>query len=77
VVLTELLELALVGEHVEEHLLGGVRRKRVLIRNRHELAVPADHRRRGNLQVQVRALRLDDMHQRVVDVERHMASIDA
>jgi hypothetical protein len=60
----ELLPLALVRDHLVEDGLGVVRQQLVRVRDRLELSVDADERRRRNLQVQVGATGLDDALER-------------
>ncbi len=68
--LRELLELVLVVEQLLERVLGVLRRQRLgpsaLER---QLAVDAGQRRRADLQVQIRALLLDELAQRLLDVD--------
>ena len=63
------LELRLVREHVEEGGLGVLGTERIRALDGNQLAVLADHRLGGDLEMEVRGLLLDHGHQGGVDVE--------
>ena len=67
----ELGQLVRVVEHLLQDALGVLRRQALGPDDRLELAVQADERVRGNLEVEVGALGGDQVAEGVVEVERH------
>jgi len=74
----ELLGLArLADEHGVERLLHHLCSQALAVWDGHQPAVLADHRRRGDLQMEVRALGLDQVPEGIREVERHVSLIGA
>ena len=67
----ELGELVRVAEHLQQDALGVVRRQALRAHDRLELAVEADERIGGHLEVEVGALGRDQVAEGVVEIEGH------
>ena len=65
----ELGQLGLVGEHVGDEALHDGGRQLLASLERLQPSMAADHRACGNLQVEVRALQLDELAQGLIEIE--------